>query len=134
MSSDRPFPTYLARGWLLKASSAFFLVLCAAGPLAVLIVLAARDVPGRRGWVIAAFLASAALAGVMRVVFAAYKRRLRREVARTGGALCRRCGYSLEPRLDGGPCPECGAPVDIAACARAWRRFLGHPSLESPRE
>jgi hypothetical protein len=59
------------------------------------------------------------------------ERRLRARLRENGYRLCTQCGYALNSEHDGHPCPECGAPVDLAEFERAWRKFLWK-GLEPP--
>lgn len=41
------------------------------------------------------------------------------------GYVCISCGYPIDPKLDHTPCPECGAPIDLAHCRKTWLKHIG---------
>jgi len=49
-------------------------------------------------------------------------RRLRSSVFRRDLLVCTACGYSLDPRIESGMCPECGQAFDLKQVRRDWQR------------
>lgn len=54
------------------------------------------------------------------------QRRIKRAVLAAHGRACVNCVYDLNGVGDGGVCPECGRPFDIAADQRSWARVNMH--------